>query len=86
MLQAAEKGEWDDLERMDGERRGLVEAWVGHEKMSADPQQASTVMNEMIALNQQILQLASAEKLQLMDDFKGLRQKRAGATAYNNCP
>ncbi|MES9903461.1 MAG: flagellar protein FliT, partial [Sedimenticola sp.] len=86
MLAVAEKGDWDALRVMDESRRGLVEAWVEHEGVSADREQADVIMNEMISLNQQIKQLAVAAKQQLMDEFKGLRKKRVGADAYSKCP
>ncbi len=44
------------------------------------------MMNEMISLNQQMQQLAIAAKQELMDDFKGIRKKRAGTDAYSKCP
>ncbi|MEJ1298708.1 MAG: flagellar protein FliT [Candidatus Sedimenticola sp. (ex Thyasira tokunagai)] len=86
MLQAAEKGEWDALQMMDEERRRLVEAWVAHKEASVDRESATAMMNEMISLNQQMQQLAIAAKQQLMDDFKGIRKKRAATDAYSKCP
>ncbi|MES9855307.1 MAG: flagellar protein FliT [Sedimenticola sp.] len=86
MLRLAKEGGWDQLQVMDVERRQLVEAWVEQDNPADDHRQATEIMSEMISLNKQIQQLAIAAKQQLMDDFKGLRRKRAGAEAYSKCP
>jgi hypothetical protein len=84
MFQAAQNGNWAEVEEKERERQPLIYAFFEHD---ANPGKVKTVVDDIktiLAKDKQITELGEQRRKKLADILAGLNHKQRAVNAYGN--
>lgn len=85
MLQLAEASDWEQVNRLDDERRHLLELGLVGQASEADRPRARGILEQIERLNGQTLDRLSQGKAELFDSIQLFRHRQDAALAYMAC-
>lgn len=83
MLPLAEAGEWGELEARERQRADILHAFFAEPVTHADAEFVRPGIEEMLALNQRIMALGEAQRIELGGSMTAIHNGRRAVSAYS---
>jgi hypothetical protein len=84
MLQLAESGSWDDVSKMEADRRELLYTYFLTPVQAELNRTVSEGIRTIIAIDQDIMELGRAEKVEIEQTLLQLEQGKKAVKAYSS--